>query len=66
MKRLLLLATHIIALAIGFALGVYFLPILTAPASPDQAMLEEQAQSAMFSAEFTRDLRQPDGDHDRS
>lgn len=60
MKRLILLATHIIALAVGFALGVYFLPILTAPASPDQAMLEEQAQSAMFTAEFTRDLRGSD------
>ena len=54
------LFTHGVALAIGFALGVYFLPILTAPDSPDQAMLEEKAQSALFQAELTRDLRGSD------
>ena len=52
--------THGIALAIGFALGIYFLPILTAPSSPDAAMLEEKAQSALFTAELTRDLRGSD------
>lgn len=52
--------THAIALAIGFALGIYFLPILTAPSSPDAAMLEEKAQSALFTAELTRDLRGSD------
>lgn len=58
MRRLIILAiTHIGALAIGFALGVYFLPILTAPDSPDQAMLEEKAAAALYQAEFSRDLR---------
>ena len=52
--------THAIAVAIGFALGIYFLPILTAPPSPDAAMLEEQAQGALFKAELTRDLRGSD------
>ncbi len=52
--------THGIAIAIGFALGIYFLPILTAPPSPDAAMLEEQAQGALFTAELTRDLRGSD------
>jgi len=57
MRRLIsFIISHGIAVAIGFALGVYFLPILTAPASPDAAMLEEQAQSAMFTGAFTRDL----------
>lgn len=61
MRRLILwLVTHGVALAIGFALGVYFLPILTAPDSPDAAMLENAAQEAMFSAELTRDLRGSD------
>lgn len=61
MRRLiLLLLSHIVAGAVGFALGVYFLPILTAPASPDDAMLNERAQSAVYSAEFTRDLRGSD------
>jgi len=61
MKRLiLLLMSHGVAVAIGFALGIYLLPILTAPASPDQAKLEEMAQSAAFTTEFTRDLRGSD------
>ena len=44
----------------GFGLGVYFLPILTAPESPDAAMLEQSAQGALFTAELTRDLRGSD------
>ncbi len=60
MRRLFLLGTHVVMLAIGFALGVYFLPILTAPEAPDRAMLQEQAAGAMFTATFTRDLRGSD------
>ena len=52
--------THGIAGAIGFALGIYFLPILTAPDSPDEAMLEEKAASALFKADLTRELRGSD------
>ncbi len=55
-KMIFRLFTHGIALAIGFGLGVYFLPILTAPDSPDAAMLEDKAAGAMFSAELTRNL----------
>lgn len=57
------LITHGIALAIGFALGVYFLPIVTAPPSPDSAKLEEMAADARYSAELTRDLRGSDFVH---
>ncbi len=60
MRKLILLGTHAAALAIGFALGIYFLPILTAPEGPDQAVLEAQAQGATYSAEFTRDLKGSD------
>lgn len=61
MRRIfLLLVSHGAVLAVGFALGVYFLPILTAPKSPDAAMLEQKAQNALFTAEFTRDLRGSD------
>ncbi|MCH2077339.1 MAG: DM13 domain-containing protein [Rhodobacteraceae bacterium] len=56
MKRaILFLITHGIALAIGFAGGIYLLPILTAPPSPDSAMLEEEARAAVYSVELTRD-----------
>ncbi|WP_425093062.1 DM13 domain-containing protein [Tropicimonas sp. S265A] len=62
-KLVLLLMTHGFALAVGFAAGIYFLPILTAPPAPDAAVLEESAQSAMFTAELTRDLRGSDRLH---
>lgn len=55
-----LLFSHGAALAVGFALGIYFLPILTAPDSPESSMLEQQAQNALHSAEFTRELRGSD------
>ena len=53
-------ATHGAALAVGFALGIYLLPILTAPKSPDAESLDQSAQGAMFTAELTRDLRGSD------
>lgn len=57
MRRLLLfLVSHAVVFAGGFALGIYMLPILTAPDSPDAAMLEAQSQNARFEAEFSRDL----------
>lgn len=64
MRRLiLLLGSHGIALAVGFALGIYLLPILTAPPSPDAAELEQSASDAMFTATLTRELRGSDFVH---
>ncbi|NVE95579.1 DM13 domain-containing protein [Altererythrobacter lutimaris] len=64
MKRIILLAlTHAGALAIGFAAGIFYLPILTAEAAPEASVLEQQAASAEYSAELTRDLRGSDGLH---
>ena len=61
MRRFIIFSmTHLIALAVGFALGVYFLPILTAPPSPDAATLDQSAVGADYTAEFTRDLRGSD------
>lgn len=61
MRRLItFLTTHAIAFGIGFALGIYLLPILTAPSSPDASMLEEKAQTALFTAELTRNLKGSD------
>ena len=60
MRKIFAIFTHGVALAIGFAAGVYFLPILTAPPSPDSAKLEEMAASALYTAELTRDLRGSD------
>lgn len=59
-KLILFLFTHGAALAIGFALGIYALPILIAPPAPDTAMLEQKAEEAIYTADFTRDLRGSD------
>lgn len=57
MRRLIILAmTHGAVFVGGFALGVFLLPILIAPESPDAGLLREKAQDALYSAEFTRDL----------
>lgn len=58
MRRLIIgIVTHAAALGVGFALGIYLLPILTAPPSPDSATLEAQAEGAVYSTEFAPDLR---------
>ena len=62
-RWILRLITHGIALAIGFALGIYLLPILTAPDSPDEAELMASAQSALYEAALTRDLAGSDFVH---
>jgi Electron transfer DM13 len=63
MKKLLLAATHLAALAIGFALGVYTLPILIAPPAPSAAEVKAQAEKATFKGEFRRDLKDSDALH---
>ena len=55
-KLIRFLITHGIALAIGFALGIYLLPILVAPQGPSDAEVASTATQAMFSTEFRRDL----------
>lgn len=64
MKRIVILAiTHLATLAAGFMLGIYYLPILTAPDSPDAQVLAEEAEAAEFSTALTRDLPGSDGFH---
>ena len=59
-RWILLIVSHGLMLAAGFALGIYLLPILTAPASLDRAMLAETAKQARFNATFKRDLKGSD------
>ncbi len=56
MRWIFLSATHLAVLAVGFALGVYLLPVITAPASLDREMLATTAESALFKTSFTREL----------
>jgi len=64
MKKLLLLViSHGAALALGFALGIYALPILTAPAAPTSSDIATAAAQAAYSGQFRRDLKDSDPLH---
>jgi hypothetical protein len=63
MKKLILVVTHLLAVALGFGLGIYALPILIAPAGPSQAEVAAQASSARYRGEFRRDLKDSDALH---
>ena len=56
----LLFGTHLLAIGIGFALGIYLLPILTAPEGPDLKMVRSTADAAQFTGNFRRDLADSD------
>lgn len=60
LRWILLLVSHGVVFAAGFGLGVYLLPILTAPPSFDRAMLTETAKAARFKATFVRNLKGSD------
>jgi hypothetical protein len=63
MKALVLLATHVAAVALGFALGIYFLPILIAPPAPTASDVAAVAKEQVFSGTFRRDLKGSDAFH---
>ncbi|MEQ8859313.1 MAG: DM13 domain-containing protein [Pseudomonadales bacterium] len=62
-RWLILLVTHGIAGAVGFALGIYALPILIAPPAPDETEVAAVADRAEYAAEFRRDLAGSDALH---
>ncbi len=62
-KSLLLIASHAIVAALGFAAGIYYLPILTAPPAPSAAELQAVAAQATYSAEFRKNLAGSDALH---
>jgi hypothetical protein len=63
MKKLLLVVSHLVAAALGFALGIYALPILIAPPAPSSADVAAQAASARYAGKFRRDLKDSDALH---
>ena len=54
---IVLLLSHALVAAIGFAAGIYALPILIAPSAPSVAVVSAAAESATYKAEFRRDLK---------
>jgi hypothetical protein len=65
MKRraALLLGSHVLALVVGFAAGVYVLPLLVAPPSPTADQIGSAASKAVFRGTFRRDLKGSDQFH---
>ena len=64
MKKLVLLGiSHSMFLALGFALGIYFLPILIAPDSPEVAVIEQAAKDARYKTSFEEKRGDSDGFH---
>jgi hypothetical protein len=51
-----LTVSHLLVAVAGFALGVYLLPILTAPSGPSAAEVAAEAGQAEFTGEFQRNL----------
>jgi hypothetical protein len=55
MKKLVLLtASHLLIAVLGFALGIYTLPILTAPDAPSDEQVADLVSQGEFSGEFQR------------
>ena len=62
-KWFLLLISYVVVAALGFAAGIYVLPILIAPAPPTAEDMRALAQSAIYSGTFRRDLADSDRFH---
>lgn len=61
MKRLIgLTLSHLIVLAIGFALGIYALPILIAPEAPPMADIKAVEAKAQYTVMFEKERADSD------
>ena len=61
MKKIILLTgSHIVAGIVGFALGIYMLPILTAPSAPSADEMAAAKNDTQFTGEFTKELKGSD------
>ena len=58
-----LVASHLAVAAVGFAAGIYALPILIAPAAPSVEEVRVAAGQAAFTGRFRRDLKDSDSLH---
>lgn len=59
----LLIATHCAVGVLGFGIGIYALPILTAPPAPSEAAVKVVSSEARYTAQFRRDLKDSDALH---
>ena len=55
-RVIVFLISHGLAMAVGFALGIYLLPILIAPDAPTDTEVASVSDKAIFTAQFKKDL----------
>jgi hypothetical protein len=60
MRKPLLVVSHLLFAAAGFAAGIYALPILTAAPAPSAVAVTAAASKAEFKGQFRRDLKDSD------
>lgn len=61
MKKIVLsITSHLLFAVVGFALGIYTLPILIAPKAPTTTEMQIAADQAAFKGEFRRNLKGSD------
>jgi len=60
MKQFFLVITHSLCIGLGFALGIYALPILIQPTSPSMNDVQNVTNHAVYSATFQRDRKDSD------
>ncbi len=59
-KIVILIITHFIFAIFGFALGIFILPILTAPDAPSENEITAATAQVEYTGLFTRDLKDSD------
>lgn len=62
-KAVILFVSHALAAFVGFAAGIYVLPILTAPPAPTATEVRAAADETEYSGQFRRDLEDSDALH---
>jgi len=62
-RAALLTVSHLAVLGLGFAAGIYTLPLLIAPPAPDGQAVAAAAQGATYTGQFRRDLKDSDALH---
>lgn len=60
---IVLLASHIVIGALGFAAGIYTLPILIAPDAPSIEQIAKESKGFIYQTEFKRELTDSDALH---
>ena len=61
--KLFLIISHGGMALLGFAAGVYLLPILVQPPAPDIALVESRLSTPLFTANFARERKDSDALH---